>query len=315
LPPVRYTDVSPDQTSALSFLHPDMQEQLLARAQGVGVVVHRGAVIEDIRPGNLPELDLVVIGRPMTVAARLVVCADGRDSRSLQKLELSQSRDPEHLYVAGFQLRGFSEDPASVHFFLENAEGCGSVVVETAPGDHRAYLLFHKDAFPRRPSGTRDDGLMLERFRRLGFPDAWLEHAEPHGILASFDGAHRWVEGACPNGVTLIGDAAGCSDPVWGSGLSRTLRSVRLLRDRLLSDNNWAAASQAYSEDHLGDLLKLRRREQVWAELYFTMGAEALARRKRAWDLMEKEPELSMRMSFYGPDKPISDRDLDRLLA
>ena len=32
---------------------------------------------------------------------------------------------------------------------------------------------------------------------------------------------------------------AGSSDPVWGCGLSRTLRDVRLLRDRLLSDGDW----------------------------------------------------------------------------
>jgi 2-polyprenyl-6-methoxyphenol hydroxylase-like FAD-dependent oxidoreductase len=314
LQPMRYKDVSPDKVSALSFPHPQMQEKLLTRAIEAGVEVHRGAVLGDIRPGNTPELDFHVDGEERSLSARLIVGADGRESRVLQKLKFTQERDPEKLYTAGVQLRGFSENPSSVHFFLDDAEGFGSVVIETAPCNHRAYLLYHKDALPHRPSGTRDYELVMDRFRKLGFPDTWLEQAEPHGILASFDGAHRWVNRASNGGVTLIGDAAGSSDPVWGNGLSRSLRSVRLLRDRLLSDNNWATAAEAYAEDHLKDFLNLRRLERTMAELNFSMGADALARRNRAWKLIEKEPELAIRISLYGPDRQISDYDLSRLL-
>jgi len=315
LPPKRYPDASPDRTSALSFSHPEMQEQLVNLAREVGVEIHRGAVVAEIRPGDPSELDFVVDDQQQTVSSRLVVGADGRDSRVLQKLKFDQTLDSEQLYTAGFQLRGFSEDPSSVHFFLDNGEGCGSIVVETAPANHRAYLVFHKDALPHRPSGVRDYALMMDRFRRLGFPENWLECAEPHGILASFSGAHRWVDKASQLGVTLVGDAAGSSDPAWGNGLSRSLRSVRLLRDRLLSDENWASAAEAYADDHRRDFLKLRRLERVAAELWFSMGQKAIARRNRVWKLMEEEPELSIRISIYGPDRPISDRDLTRLLA
>jgi len=315
LPPKRYPDLSPDKTSALSFPHPEMQEQLLERARDAGAEVHRGAVLGEIRPGQSPELEFHSNERYHIVSARLVVGADGRESRVLQKLGFAQRYDPKQLYTAGFQLRGFSEDPSSVHFFLDNGEGCGSVVIETAPGNHRAYLVFHKDALPRRPSGLRGYELMMDRFRKVGFPVDWLERSEPHGILASFDGAHRWVEEASRSGVTLVGDAAGSSDPAWGNGLSRSLRSVRLLRDRLLSDGNWVAAAAAYADDHRRDFLNLRRLERASAELYFSMGREAIARRHRAWKLMEKEPELAIRISIYGPDRPISDRDLHRLLA
>ena len=57
LPPIRYQDVSPDRTSALSFPHPQMQEQLLKHAVEAGVEVYRGSVLGNIRPGNTPELD------------------------------------------------------------------------------------------------------------------------------------------------------------------------------------------------------------------------------------------------------------------
>lgn len=315
LSPKRYPDLSPDKTSALTFPHADMQEQLLRLAAEEGAEVHRGVVLGDIRPGQSPELDFCSSEQPCTISARLVVGADGRESKVLQKLGIAQRIDAEHLYTAGFQLRGFAEDPSSVHFFLDNGEGCGSVVIETAPGNHRAYLIFHKDALPHRPSGVRSYALMMDRFRKVGFPVDWLERSEPHGILASFNGAHRWVEETGRPGVTLVGDAAGSSDPAWGNGLSRSLRSVRLLRDRLMSDANWIAAADAYADDHRRDFLNLRRLERVSAELYYSMGREAIARRHRAWKLMEKEPELAIRISIYGPDRPISDRDLNRLMA
>jgi menaquinone-9 beta-reductase len=96
-PPTRYSEVSPDRTSALSFPHPEMQEQLLTCAGDSGVEVHRGAVLSEIRPGQSPELDLLLDGQEHSISARLIVGADGRESRIVHKLNFARRRDSEHL--------------------------------------------------------------------------------------------------------------------------------------------------------------------------------------------------------------------------
>src|SRR6266436_2220557 len=58
----------------------------------------------------------------------------------------------------------------------------------------------------------------------------------------------NWVDLPYFESITLIGDAAGTSDPI--QGLSLTLRDVRVLSDHLLSLDDWDAAGQAYARDH-----------------------------------------------------------------
>src|SRR5215472_11163314 len=47
--------------------------------------------------------------------------------------------------------------------------------------------------------------------------------------------------------LAALGDAAASNDPCFGQGLSLTVRSVRVLRDHLLSYNDWDAAGHAYA--------------------------------------------------------------------
>ena len=131
-------------------------------------------------------------------------------------------------------------------------------------------------------SGERDYAVAFTHFREIGVPADWLAVARPHGILATFDGAFRWFDNPVSGNCVLVGDAAGTTDPVWGNGLSRTLRDVRLLRDRLLNDPDWPAAAHAYAADHDDFYHRLRRAEQLNTTLSFSMGDKAEARRQRA---------------------------------
>ena len=85
------------------------------------------------------------------------------------------------------------------------------------------------------------------------------------------------------DGVVLIGDAAGATDPTWGEGLARTLRDVRLLRDRLLADDDWDRMASAFAEDHDAFFSRMLRLGAMRGELLFDVGPEADARRKRAF--------------------------------
>jgi 2-polyprenyl-6-methoxyphenol hydroxylase-like FAD-dependent oxidoreductase len=113
----------------------------------------------------------------------------------------------------------------------------------------------------------------------------------------------------------LIGDAAAASDPVWGNGLSRTLRDVRLLRDHLLENKNWTEAADAYASDHDDFFGRLRRAEQLNATLHFSMGEAAEARRLRAYALMEKHPELNPDVAGLGPEARCNDEIINALLG
>ena len=98
--------------------------------------------------------------------------------------------------------------------------------------------------------GDRDAHSFIDACRETGGPDGWFDDAKQVGLLASFDAASSWVTHSARDGVALIGDAAGTSDPAYGCGLSLTLRDVRVLRDHLRAESDWRRAADRYATDH-----------------------------------------------------------------
>lgn len=306
---------TPRGTVTLTFFHPEMQETLLAEAAAASVEVWRGAGLAALRPGARPEADIVLNGETRTIRPRLVVGADGRESQVATLLDCKRQQDETELFTAGLQFSGDLDIEPALYFFLHAITGRGSIVTQNRPGNFRIYLLHHKDALPRRLSGARDFDAVVAQFRDIGLPPEWLDRITPHGAFATFDGAHRWILHPERDGCVLIGDAAAASDPVWGNGLSRTLRDVRLLRDRLLADRNWMRAVSTYAADHDDFFFRLRRAERLNAKLHFAMGDDAEERRQRAYALMEQNPELSPDVSGLGPEARCNDAVISRLLG
>jgi 2-polyprenyl-6-methoxyphenol hydroxylase-like FAD-dependent oxidoreductase len=309
-----YLTSTPKGTCVMSFYHPEMQEVLLGSAAKAGAEVWRGAAMAAVYPGKRPEADIIVDGNTQRVSARLIVGADGRESQLATLLNFDRERDPPELFTGGLQLAGDLPTDAALYYFLHGISGRGSILIQNKPGTYRIYLMHHKDALPRRLSGERDYKAVLEHFREIGIPADWLDSVTPHGVFATFDGAHRWITQPIRGNCVLIGDAASASDPVWGCGLSRTLRDVRLLRDRLLGDPNWGAAAEAYAADHDDFFQRLRRVERLNAALHFSMGDAAEARRGRSYALLEKHPELNPDVDGLGPEAPCSDQIVNTLL-
>jgi menaquinone-9 beta-reductase len=305
---------TPKQTCVLSFFHPAMQEELAKRAQSAGVEFWRGASLRSIYPGDVPEAEVSFGGEVRRVRARLIVGADGRDSIMASRLGFDRQGMPQELFTAGLQLSGTMPIEPAIYFFLQGRSGRGAILIQNGPENYRIYLLHHKDALARRLSGERDYAAAFQHFVELGVPAEWLASATAHGILATFDGAFRWITMPARGNCVLIGDAAATTDPVWGNGLSRTLRDVRLLRDRLLNDSNWQAAGEAYAADHDDFFHRLRRAEQFNATLQFSMGDDAEARRMRAFKLMARNPELAPDVSGLGPENRYSERTANLLL-
>jgi 2-polyprenyl-6-methoxyphenol hydroxylase-like FAD-dependent oxidoreductase len=229
-------------------------------------------------------------------------------------LDFNRERDAPELFTGGLQLAGDLPTDAALYYFLHGVSGRGSILIQNKPGTYRIYLMHHRDALPRRLSGERDYKAVFEHFREIGVPADWLDNVTPHGVFATFDGAHRWITRPARGNCVLIGDAASASDPVWGCGLSRTLRDVRLLRDRLLGDPDWGAAAEAYAADHDDFFHRLRRVERLNAALHFSMGEAAEARRCRSYALMDKHPELNPDVDGLGPEAPCNDQVARTLL-
>jgi 2-polyprenyl-6-methoxyphenol hydroxylase-like FAD-dependent oxidoreductase len=91
----------------------------------------------------------------------------------------------------------------------------------------------------KRLQGEQDLPRFLEYSRRTtAFPNVYDGASGAVGPLASFSCDEDWVEHPYQNGVALIGDAAAISDPVYGQGMSLTLRDVRTLSEKLLSQSD-----------------------------------------------------------------------------
>ena len=127
--------------------------------------------------------------------------------------------------------------------------------------------------------------------------------ATPVGPLSSFSGP---IPGLPPyrDGVALIGDAAAASDPTYGQGLQLTLRDVRVLRDHLISNDDWDAAAHAYARDHDWHYGVIHKVDNWWTQLLLTHGSEPDARRDRAISLMAEDPTRIPDHVMCGPDLP-----------
>jgi 2-polyprenyl-6-methoxyphenol hydroxylase-like FAD-dependent oxidoreductase len=311
--PIDLLAAAPHFEPSLAFHHPVMQEALIEEAALAGATVWRPSRLVSLTPGDRPAAEVEVDGVARTLSARLIVGADGRDSLVARLGGFERRADPDELLAAGLLVQGEIDTEDAVNIFIGQAPGRVAAVTRIAPGLYRLYFFHHVDAIAGRLSGDRDVGAAFAYTREAGVPDEWLVDAQPHGPLATFDGAHRWVDRPYREGVVLVGDAAGASDPSWGSGLSRTLRDVRLLRDALTADQDWPIAADAYAERHDEFWERLHAAERLSAAALMSVGPDGAARRDRALEIFDRVPELET--WTYGPEAHCDDAVRAELLA
>jgi 2-polyprenyl-6-methoxyphenol hydroxylase-like FAD-dependent oxidoreductase len=258
---------------------------------------------------------VTIDGVAHSLSSRLVVVAEGRESRLRKALGFEVKADPEFILTLGMLLRGANEigrrvdksddgTTRAVHSLYDPVGLRYVIALTVAHHLSRVYLIHHKDMLPRRLSGERDLPEAIRHLRAAGAPSRWFEDVELAGPLATFDGAARWVDHPYRDGIVLIGDAAGATDPTWGEGLARTLRDVRLLRDRLLSDDDWDRMADAFAVDHDEFFGRMLRLGAMRGELLFDVGPQADARRKRAFAAQKADPSVLPDVLGLGPDAP-----------
>ncbi len=159
-----------------------------------------------------------------------------------------------------------------------------------------------------RLQGAGDFSRFVDECVKSGLPRESFASARAVGPLASFDMTESWVEHPYRDGVALIGDAAGSSDPTWGQGLSLTLRDVRVLSENLLAGGDWDFASHGYARAHDAYFQASMRVDEWTFDLFLGEGAEADRLRERAFPLLAAEPDRFPDHGASGPDLPCDEQ-------
>lgn len=313
--------ILPGVPGTLGVGHPAACEALSSAAAAAGASVRRGISDLDVQPGSAPIVRYRVNGAEHTGRCRLVIGADGRESAVRRRAGIALHTTEPQLLMAGLlveNLRGWPEHKVTI-----GTEGdVVFFVVPQGTGRARLYLLWSCD-HRQRFAGPRGPRAFLDSFALACVPGSeCIVQATPAGPCATYPMNDTWTDSPVINGLALIGDAAGYSDPHIGQGLSVALRDVRVLSELLLVSEDWSPpALEPYTEERAERMHRLRFCNALQTTLRGQFGPDARERRRRALRLMQAEPPLGLWRRAYlaGPDSvppsAFDERVYDRLCA
>jgi 2-polyprenyl-6-methoxyphenol hydroxylase-like FAD-dependent oxidoreductase len=304
-------ETTPSRTGALNFFHPAIQETLLRRAAAAGADVRRGVTVIGVVPGTTPAAVFQQDGHTDTLEARLIVGADGRRSQVRLWAGFEVGHDPKWLAISGVLVSGMKMPHTAVHVFRPPSFGQSVLLFPLGDGRCRAYFVTGRRAEHTWLSGHAHFADFVNHCVTSGVPGDWFAGAEMAGPLATFEAADSWVDMPYRNGVVLAGDAAASHDPCFGCGLSLMFRDVRVLRDLLVSTQDWLAAAAQYATEHDAYYGRLRTIVSWLRTVLYALGPEADHIREHALLRIADGPDLV----GMGPDNPADDAARIRFLG
>jgi 2-polyprenyl-6-methoxyphenol hydroxylase-like FAD-dependent oxidoreductase len=300
--------VLPGVDGPLCVGHAEACEALTQVAQAAGARILRGVSNIQVTPGNMPEIGFAHNGGDHQWSCRLVIGADGRTStvRAQARIRLHRA-SPTHV-IGGMLVDGVPEWPQCMY----GAGTEGDVMFFVIPRGGQRLRLYFCSALDqrRRFSGPGGPAAFLRKFRSLKalpFGEA-IAGGTPTGPCVTLSGEDTWTETPLTDGVALIGDAAGYSDPILAQGLSLALRDVRVLSDLLLTHRDWSTTCLIpYAQERRERMRRVRFTAGLLAALQSEFGPEAAARRRRFVDRVREghDPELRYALApiRLGPDR------------
>ena len=168
-------------------------------------------------------------GETREISARLVVAADGRDSRLARLADLPSETRPNNrfLYFAHYRNLHLASGKKSQMWLLEPD------AAYAFPNDDGVTLLLCMPSREKLPAFKKDLEGSFARFLG-GLPEGpQLAGAER---VSKFMGATNLVNRSRPaatNGLAFVGDAALWSDPLWGIGCGWAFQSAEWLADEI----------------------------------------------------------------------------------
>jgi geranylgeranyl reductase family protein len=234
-------------------------------ALSAGVVPAEGRrAVDVVRSGNRVTGVVLAGARdadPVTVGCRTLVVADGARSQLGRVLGRRWHKDTAYGVAARAYLKsGRADDPwISSHLELRGAagellSGYGWVF---PLGDGEVNLGVGTLATARHPADVNLRSLLAyyADLRR----EEWQLDGEPRAVWSALLPMGGAVSGVAGPNWALIGDAAGCVNPLNGEGIDYGLETGRVLVD-LLGEADWSLAWPATLRRHYGEAFSIARR-------------------------------------------------------
>ncbi len=301
--------------------HPTACNALDAAAMAAGSRLVRGVGDVVVSAGRRPTVTYTLDGAQHTISPRLVIGADGRESAVRKQLGLERHATEPATMGAGMLV----EDAAawSGTDMVIGTEGEWNFLVFPQGGGRARLYLFYEMVHKGRLVGADKQRVFLDAFHLDCFPGGEIfAGATPAGPCGAFPMNDTWVDRPAVDGVVLIGDAAGHSDPLIGQGLSIAMRDSRLVSEALLAGDDWSPdAFAGYIEERAERMRRLRYVSLVVTRVSCDSAPGALDRRRLYGERLTNDPELFMiRASAFvgpevGPPGAFTDEAMDRLFA
>lgn len=285
---------------AVTFFHPTAQEVLIEWAADQGAEVIRGARVTSVGGGESPSAEWSGEGAG-SATARLVVGADGRTSLVRKAIGRPEQTRGEMRLWAGVRMKNLDWPSDTGMLTLDPRTGYAAAVFPQGDGAARVYLGPSRDE-RKRLSGAKDIESFLAGMRPLMGKRDVFSDAEAVGPLATFDTEMRWIDEPYENGLVLIGDAAGYTDPTWGQGLSLGFRDARVLSEALIASEDWRAAAATYAAEHDVYFDAMVKSEAWTEEVLLSPGPEGDEIRNRAFGAWAQDPSRNPTAAYNGPD-------------
>ncbi len=303
----------------LTLGHPELQEAMLHNAGDEGATVHRGVQTVDVAPGKRPVVRFEHEGRLVDAVCRLVVAADGRRSPIREQLGIELHSTTPRYMMAGMLVEDAHAWPADrqavgvqddFHFLIFPQTG----------GRVRVYGAWDASD-PHRFSGPGREERFLEAFRCDCLPEPGaIADGTPAGPLAGYPMTDAWTDTVARDGIVLIGDAAGWSDPLIGQGISVCLRDVHIASDVIRRTDDWSAGGFASYSDERRERMRRLRIASAGAYLRHNLGPDGPSTRRRVSAALAEDPMANPSLSaFLGawvqPESVFPEDAWDTLLA
>ena len=182
-------------------------------------------------------------GETQEISARLVVAADGRDSKMARLAGVPSKTRPNNrfLYFAHYRNLHLVSGKKSQMWLLEPD------AAYTFPNDDGVTLLTCMPARQKLPAFKKDLEGSFARFFE-GLPEGpQLAGAERVSKIMGATNLVNRSRPAATNGLAFVGDAALWSDPLWGIGCGWAFQSAEWLADETAPVLRTAATSMGRS--------------------------------------------------------------------